>query len=544
MEVFRVTMRYPLTVRTMLERAGRLFPQKEIVSRMAAGIVRHTYAAYYARVSRLAHALEGLGVKRGDKVATFGWNHHRHLEAYFAVPCMGSILHTVNIRLPAEHIVFVLNHAEDKILLVDEDLLPIILPLRDQFKTIEQIIVMADHPVAAPNTLDYETLLAGRPDRYPWPEDIDEWDHAGLCYTSATTGNPKGVLYTHRAIYLHSMILCMADAAGISERDTVLPVVPMFHVNAWGLPFASLWMGAKQVLPGPRPTPTDLAKLMQDEKVTVTAGVPTVWLAFLQEIEQNEYDLSSLTRILCGGAAVPRSLAEAYRRKLNLPIVHAYGMTEATPLTHVCNLKSYMEADLTPDQQQDYRDKQGILMPGLEMKVLDVNGVEVDWDGKTFGEVCLRGPWIASEYYRDERTRDTFYDGWYHTGDIGIVDTEGYLKLVDRAKDVIKSGGEWISSVDLENACMGVPGVAEAAVIACPHRVWDERPLACIVAKPAAKKTLTKEDVLAYLKTKFPSYWVPDDVVFVDELPKTGTGKFDKKVLRVKFQAHYQEVAQ
>ena len=529
-------MRYPLTVRNLLERARTLYPTKEIVSRMSTGVVRHTYAEYYERVCRLAGALSSLGVQRGDRVATFAWNHHRHLEAYFAVPSMGAVLHTVNIRLPAEHIIHILNHAEDKVLLVDEDLLPAIMPLRDQFKTVEQIIVMSDRPVHAPGTLDYETLLIGHPPTYTWPEDIDEWETAGLCYTSATTGNPKGVLYAHRAIFLHSMVLCMADSAALSEHDTVMPVVPMFHVNAWGLPFAAVWMGAKQVLPGPRPTPADLAQLMQDERVTFTAGVPTVWLGLLQVLEKGNYDLSALNRIACGGSAVPRALALAYRKKLGLPILHAYGMTEAAPVTHVCKLKSHMEA-FTPEQQQDVYDKQGLLMPGLEIKIVDSEGRDLPWDGKTFGEVCMRGPWIASEYYKDERSKETFYGGWYHTGDIGVIDPEGYLRLVDRAKDVIKSGGEWISSVDLENAVMAVPGVAEAAVIACPHAVWDERPLACVVLKPG--ETVAKETIQEQLRCHFPHYWVPDDVVFLSELPKTGTGKFDKKVLRARFNDHY-----
>lgn len=533
-----MTMRYPLTVRNLLERGRTLYPRKEIVSRMPSGVVRHTYAEYYRRVCQLTHLLTQLGVKRGEKVGTFAWNHHRHLEAYFAVPCMGAVIHTVNIRLPAEHIVYIINHAEDKVLLVDEDLLPAILPLRDQLKTVEHLIVMADRPVAAPKTLDYETVLREQPETFAWPEDIDEWEPAGLCYTSATTGNPKGVVYAHRAIYLHSSLLCMADSVGISERDAVMPIVPMFHVNAWGLPFAAVWMGAKQVMPGPRPTPADLAQLIQDEKVTCAAGVPTVWMGFLQAVEKGNYDLSSLSRIACGGSAVPRALAEEYRKKLGLPIIHAYGMTEAAPLTHVCNLKSDMDG-LSPEEQQNIRDKQGILMPGLEMKVLDVNGKEVPWDGKTFGEVCLRGPWIAAEYYRDERSKETFYDGWYHTGDIGVIDPEGYLQLVDRAKDVIKSGGEWISSVDLENAVMAVEGVAEAAVVAAPHAVWDERPLACVVPKAEAKSTLNKDAILAFLKSRFPTYWVPDDVVFIEEIPKTGTGKFDKKVLRARFKDHF-----
>ncbi|HEY8346814.1 MAG TPA: long-chain fatty acid--CoA ligase [Symbiobacteriaceae bacterium] len=533
-----MTMRYPLTTRGMLERAFRFFPNQEIVSRTLSGVHRYTYADYYRRVNQLAHALHQLGVRRGDRVATFGWNTHRHLEAYFAVPTMGAVLHTVNIRLPEEHLIYIFNHAEDKVVLVDADLLPSILAIRNSLKTVRAIIVMGEKPPADAGLLDYETLLAEQPDRYPWPEDLDEWEPAGLCYTSATTGSPKGVLYAHRALWLHSMMLGMVDSFALSHRDTVMPVVPMFHVNAWGMPFASVWLGARQVMPGPRPTSADLARLIQEERVTIAAAVPTVWLGLLQVLEQEPYDLSSLTRIICGGAAVPRALAEAFRKRFGLNIVQGYGMTEAAPVTHVSHLKSHLER-LSPEQQQDYRDKQGLLVPGLEMKVVDEGGNEVPWDGCTMGEVCFRGPWIASEYYRDERSKDTFRDGWYHSGDIAVVDPEGYLKVVDRAKDVIKSGGEWISSVELENAVMAIPGVAEAAVVACPHPLWGERPLACVVLKEEAVGTLTREAILNALRQRFPSWWIPNDVIFLSELPKTGTGKFDKKVLRARYSNHY-----
>jgi len=534
-------MRYPLTIRGLLERGRRFFPNQEIVTRTHRGMHRYTYTDYYRRVNRLAHALRHLGIERGDRVATFAWNTHRHLEAYFAVPTMGAVLHTVNIRLPEEHLIHTINHAEDKVLLVDADLLPSILAVRDRLKTVQAIIVMGEEPPAQPGLLDYETLLAEQPDQYPWPEDLDEWAPSGICYTSATTGNPKGVMYTHRAIWLHSMMMGMVDTAGISMKDTVMPAVPMFHVNTWGLPYASILMGARLVLPGPRPSSEDLARLIQDERVTITAGVPTVWLGVLQVLERQPYDISSLTRIMCGGSSLPRALAEAYRERVGRPVfVHLYGMTEASPLTHMCHLKSHLER-LSPEEQQDYRDKQGLLIPGLEMKVVDESGNEVPWDGRTMGEVCLRGPWIAAEYYRDERSKDAFRDGWYHSGDIAVVDPEGYLKLVDRAKDVIKSGGEWISSVDLEDAIMGIPGVAEAAVVACPHPKWDERPLACVVLKEEAIGTLTREAILNALRQRFPSWWIPDDVVFLSELPKTGTGKFDKKVLRARYQDHYRQ---
>ncbi|HEY8346810.1 MAG TPA: long-chain fatty acid--CoA ligase [Symbiobacteriaceae bacterium] len=531
-------MRYPLTTRGMLERAYRFFPRQEIVSRTHQGIHRYTYADYYRRVSQLAHALRALGVRRGDRVATFAWNHYRHLEAYFAVPTMGAVLHTLNIRLPEEHIVYILNHAEDQVLLVDADLLPAILAVRDRLKTVREIVVMGDAPLAEPGLLDYETLLAQQPDHYPWPEDLDEWEPAGLCYTSATTGNPKGVLYAHRALWLHAQMVGMVDTVGLSHRDTVMPVVPMFHVNAWGLPFAAVMLGARQVLPGPRPRPEDLLRLIQDEQVTVTAAVPTVWLGVLQVLERESYDLSSLTRILSGGSAVPRALAEAFQHRYGVPVLHLYGTTETAPLLTAGHLKKHLER-LSPEEQQDYRDKQGLLMPGLEIKLVGEDGQEVPWDGKSIGQVLLRGPWVASEYYRDERSAESFRDGWYHSGDLGVIDPEGYLKLVDRAKDVIKSGGEWISSVDLENAILAIPGVAEAAVVACPHPKWDERPLACVVPRPEAAGRLTRETIQHALRRRFPSWWIPDDVVFLSDLPKNSTGKYDKKTLRERFRDHY-----
>lgn len=532
-------MKYHLTTRGMLERAYRFFPYQEVVSRTLTGIHKYTYADYYRRVNQLAHALRQLGVNRGDKVATFAWNDYWHLEAYFAVPSMGAVLHTVNIRLPEEHIIYTINHAADKVLLVGSDLLPTILKVRDRLTTVQHIVVWGGEAPAQSGVLEYEVLLAGQPDRYPWPEDLDEWEPAGMCFTSATTGNPKGVVYAHRALYLHGNMLGMADTMGLSMRDSVMPVVPMFHVNAWGVPFAAVFLGCRQVLPGPRPTPADLVRLIAEERVTISAAVPTVWLGVLNELEREPRDISSLSRICVGGAALPRALAETFQAKFGRPMLHVYGMTEAAPLVTVGTLKPHLER-LSPSEQQDYRDKQGLLVPGLEMRLVDEEGMDVPWDGQTIGEVWFRGPWIASEYYRDERSKETFIDGWYHSGDLAVVDAEGYLKLVDRTKDVIKSGGEWISSVDLENAIMGIPGVAEAVVVACPHPKWDERPLACVVAKPEAAGSLTREAILDGLRNRFPSWWIPDDVVFLDEIPKTGTGKFDKKVLRTRYSDHYQ----
>ncbi len=538
-----MTMRYPLTLLTMLERARRYFPDKEVVSRTAAGIFRYTYKDYYERTRRLAAALDGLGVRRGTRVGTLAWNHHRHLEAYFAVPCMGATLHTINLRLPAEHLAYVINHAGDEVILVDADLLPLLEGIRGMLETVEHIIVMADGPLphsALAPLHDYERLLAAAPADWQFPTDIDEWDNAGICFSSATTGMPKGVIYAHRAIYLHSMMACMVDTVGISETDVTFPVVPMFHVNAWGLPFASVWMGAKQVLPGPRPDPTILLELMQNEKVTLAAGVPTIWMGVMRTLEQKPYDLSSITRIACGGAAPPQALIEAYEQKLGVPFLHAYGMTEAAPITHVSRLKRKLEAD---DKEHRYarKSRQGLLAPGLEMRVINESGTEVAWNGAEMGEVVLRGPWIAHEYYHDRRSHSTFKEGWYHTGDVATMDSEGYMQIVDRVKDLVKSGGEWISSVDLENALMAHPMIAEAAVVACYHSRWQERPLACVVPKPGHQDEITTVEVRTFLKARFADWWLPDDVVIIAEVPKTSVGKFDKKVLREKYWNHLEQ---
>jgi len=359
-----------------------------------------------------------------------------------------------------------------------------------------------------------------------------------MCFSSATTGLPKGVTYTHRALWLHSMNWGLADIAGVSERDTMLIVVPLFHANAWGLPFAGVWMGAKQVLPGPRPDPKVFCELIQRERVTFAGGVPTVWMGVLALMEKDPYDLSSLTRIICGGSAPPRALIEAVEKRIGAQFIHAYGMTEAAPLTHVTRLKSHM-MDWDEDRQYAVKAKQGLLAPALEMRVVGFDGADVPWDDTTMGEVWLRGPWIADEYYRDPRSAETFQNGWYKSGDVATIDAEGYLRIVDRMKDVIKSGGEWISTVDLENTIMAHPKVAEAAVVGVEHPMWQERPLACIVAKPG--QSVSKEEILDHLKGKFAAWWMPDDVVLIDEVPKTSVGKFDKKVLRERFAAHLKQ---
>jgi fatty-acyl-CoA synthase len=532
-----MTMRYQLTLHTMLERARRFFPEKQIVSRTGSGTLRYTYGEYYERTRRLGAALSALGIKRGDRVGTLAWNHHRHLEAYFAIPCSGASMHTINLRLPPDHLAYVINHAGDRVLLVDDDLLPLVEAIADKLETVEKYVVMGDGPLPESRLplISYEELLASAPEDWSFPDDIDEWEEAGMCFSSATTGMPKGISYAHRAIYLHSMLACMADAVAVSESDVVMPIVPMFHANAWGLPFAAVWMGAGQVLPGPRPDPHLICQLIQDEQVTAAAGVPTVWMGVLQALEEEQYNLSSLTRILCGGSAPPRILIETYEKKLGVALLQGYGMTEAAPITHLGRLKSAHEK--APEEERYAKKaKQGILAPGLEMRVVRENGTEVAWNGREMGEILLRGPWIASEYWNDERSASTFRDGWYYTGDVAVVDSDGYLQLVDRVKDLVKSGGEWISTVDLENAIMAHPKVAEAAVVAVHHPRWQERPLACVV--PKAGQEISHEEVRAFLKGRFADWWLPDDTVLIDAVPKTSVGKFDKKALRAQFWNH------
>lgn len=536
-------MQTPLTMTQMIKRAEKFFPKKEVVSRTAGGIQRFTYKQIADRTKRLAEALQNLGVERGDKVGTLAWNHHRHLEAYFAVPCSGAVLHTINIRLSPQHIVYIINHAEDKVLLVDPDIMPLIEKVHQHLTTVKAFIIMSDDDQLPETSLSpvysYEQLISETTGDYEYPDNIDENEPAGLCYTSATTGNPKGVVYSHRGIVLHSMALGMADSAAVSEKDIALPVVPMFHVNAWGLPFAAVWFGTSLVLPGPYFTPKLIAELIQGEKVTITAGVPTIWLGLLKELEENSYDLSSLRSVLCGGSAAPRGMIQAFEQKHGIPFMHAYGMTETSPLVVISTLKSEQEK-LSPDEKLDIKAKQGILVPGLEMTVVGKDG-EAAWDGKEMGELAIRGPWIASEYYKDDRTEDAFLDGWLYTGDVVTVDEEGFMKIVDRTKDLIKSGGEWISSVDLENALMAHEAVFEAAVVGIPHEQWQERPVACVVLKDAYKDKLDKQQIFDFLQPQFAKWWLPDDILFMEEIPKTSVGKFLKMTLREQVQKQFKE---
>ena len=526
-------MDVPLTTQTIFRQGADLFARKEIVSRTAAGdVVRHSFGQVAERVNRLAGALRALGVSPGERVATFAWNHHRHLEAYLAVPSMGAVLHTVNIRLFPEHLAYIINHAEDRVLLIDVDLLPLVEAVADKLRTVRHFVVLS-HTVPdskLPNLLSYEELLADAGPNFDWPE-LDERQPAATCYTSATTGNPKGVVYTHRSTYLHTMAGGLANGLGLSERDVVLPFVPMFHVNAWGLPYAGFWFGSTLVFPGPRPDAKAVLDLMQSERVTVPAGVPTIWIAALPLLEAGGYQLDGVRAILCGGSAIPPALIQKYD-ELGLPFLHAYGMTETSPLATVCQLSSWMD-DWSEERRLAARAKQGRPLAGVEFRVVDDEGRDVPRDGTSFGQLLMRGPWVASEYHDDERSADTFKDGWLYSGDIVTCDEDGYITIVDRAKDVIKSGGEWISTVDLENAIMALEGVAEAAVIGVTHPRWQERPLACVVCRPGV--SLSKEDVLAPLLGQFAKWWIPDDVVFLEEIPKTSVGKFQKRDLRERF---------
>ncbi|WP_435360318.1 long-chain fatty acid--CoA ligase [Haloarchaeobius sp. DFWS5] len=527
------------TLRPFMTRAANLFGDREIVSRTHEGMVRYDYEEYAERVAQLAGALSAAGVDEGDRVGTFCWNHHRHFEVYFGVPNMGAQMHTINPLLPDHHIEYIVENADDRVIFVDASLAPKLEgPAQsDAFDGVEQFVIMGSEvpETSLEPVTDYESFIESEDTDYDWPT-VDEDAAAGMCYTSGTTGNPKGVEYTQQMMWAHTMATLPDSGIGIDADEVVMPVVPMFHVNAWGMPFSTTAAGAKHVYPGPAPDPADLAKLIEEEGVTLTAGVPTVWLGLLEYARENEVDLSSLERIIIGGSAAPKSVIETFDKQYDVQVLHAWGMTEMAPIGTVAHLKPHME-DWPAEKRYEKQAKQGLLVPGLEMKVVDEEGEEVPQNGDDFGELWVRGPWVTTEYFeRPDANEEDFVDDpagkWLKTGDVVNVDEEGYIQIVDRAKDVIKSGGEWISSVELENALMANDAVAEATVIGIPHERWQERPVAFVVPTADADRDSLQADLLDAIKSEYPKWWVPDDVVYIDEVPKTATGKFDKKVLR------------
>jgi len=527
-------MQFPLTLRPLLERVARLFPKVEIVSsRPDNSIHRSTYGEMSRRAGSLAAVLQAAGLQRGDRVASLMWNHHAHLEAYFGVPCAGGVLHTLNLRLHPDELAYIINHAQDRFLVVDDVLLHIFEDLKSKVN-FERVFVVpfSGRPVPA-GFENYETLL--RENRgIPVYPDLDENDAAAMCYTSGTTGKPKGVVYSHRAIALHSYSISLPDNFSLSRFDCILPAMSMFHANAWGLPHAAVMNGSKLVLPGPNLQPEKLLDLLSAERVTLTGGVPTVWLSVIDTLERQpeRWKLLPGLRIVVAGSAAPESLFRRFE-KFGVRVIQPWGMTETTPIATVCTLKPGME-NWSEDQKFELRAKQGLASPFIEIRATGDDG-EIPWDGKTPGELEIRGPFIAASYHNlpEERKRWT-NDGWFRTGDVVTIDAEGYVKITDRTKDLIKSGGEWISSVDVENALVAHPAVQEAAVVAAPHPKWQERPLAAVVLKEGCQ--VTPEELRSFLACKFAKWQVPDEFIFVASLPHTSTGKLLKSALRKQFQ--------
>ena len=528
-------MNTPLLISSLLKHADRNHGDTEIVSRTVEGpIHRYTYSEAHRRARQLANALEALGVVEGDRVATLAWNGFRHFETYYAVSGICAVCHTINPRLFPEQIVYIANHAEDSLLFVDLTFMPLVEKIAAQCTSLRGIVVMTDRAhmptTALPNVLCYEELINAHSDDYDWPL-LDESTAASLCYTSGTTGNPKGVLYSNRSTVLHAYAAALPDALNVSARDAVLPVVPMFHANAWGLVYAAPLVGAKLVFPGAALDGASLCDLVDAEGVTLSGGVPTVWLALLNYLKQSGRKLGSMKQTVIGGSACPPAMLRAFEEVHGVRVLHAWGMTEMSPLGTVNTFKA-KHAALDTEARFALQSKQGRVIFGVDMKIVDDQGKALPHDGVAFGNLLVRGPWICRSYFRGEGG-DPLRDGWFPTGDVATIDADGYMQITDRSKDVIKSGGEWISSIDLENAAVAHPAVAEAAVIGVPHPKWDERPLLLVVRRPGV--AVTREELLEFFNGRVAKWWIPDDVVFVDELPHTATGKLQKSKLRDEF---------
>ncbi|MBC7415525.1 MAG: fatty-acid--CoA ligase [Herminiimonas sp.] len=532
-------MDQPLLISSIIQHADRYFGQNEIVSRRVEGdIHRYTYRDCHKRSKQLANALAGLGVKMGDRVGTIAWNGYRHLEAYYAISGSGAVLHTINPRLHPDQIAYIANHAEDQVMLFDLTFLPAVEIFAEHCKTIKAFVLMCDRDrmpaeTKIPNLLCYEELIAANSSELDWPL-FDENSASSLCYTSGTTGNPKGALYSHRSTVLHSYASAMPDSLNVSARDTVLPVVPMFHVNAWGLPYSVPLTGAKLVFPGPAMDGKSIYELFESEQVTFSAGVPTVWLGLLNYVAQHNLKFSSFKRTVIGGSACPPAMMKAFRQQHGVEVVHAWGMTEMSPLGTAGTLQTKHLA-LSDEAQTAILEKQGHAIFGVDMKIVDDANKELPWDGKTYGNLLVRGPWIIKSYFKNEGG-DVLVDGWFPTGDVATIDPDGYMQITDRSKDVIKSGGEWIGTIDLENIAMAHPAVLQAACIGVFHPKWDERPLLLVVVKTGAE--VSKEALLQFYEGKIAKWWTPDDIAFIDALPIGATGKILKNKLREQFKDH------
>jgi acyl-CoA synthetase (AMP-forming)/AMP-acid ligase II len=531
-------MDQPLLISSIIDYAARHYPTTEIVSRRVEGdLHRYTYRDCQVRAKKMANALAALGVAMGERVATLAWNGYRHMELYYAVSGSGAVLHTVNPRLHPEQLAYIMGHAEDQVLFFDLTFVPLVEAVAAQCKTIKAYVLMAGRDrmpqsTTIPNLLCYEDLIASHSDDYAWPL-IDENSAASLCYTSGTTGNPKGALYSHRSTVLHAYGSALPNALNVSSADTVLPVVPMFHVNAWGLPYSVLLSGAKMVYPGAALDGKSLYELFEAEGVTFSAGVPTVWLGLVNYALQNGLQFSTFRRTVIGGSACPPAMMDTLIDQLGVQVIHAWGMTEMSPLGTTGGVQGKHLA-LPKDAQRKILQKQGHAVFGVDMKIVDDDGKELAWDGRTYGHLLVKGPWIISSYFKNEGG-DVLQDGWFPTGDVATIDADGYMQITDRSKDVIKSGGEWIGTIDLENIAMAHPAVLQAACIGIAHPKWDERPLLLVIKRPG--QDITREELLAFFEGKIAKFWMPDDVAFVDALPTGATGKIQKNKLREQYRS-------